>query len=207
MIRSPIYAYAYLSDDSLTLTASCRSLCSQSFIMLLRGEALSLPTVKLSHPMQQHQLPGASISVGAVKNEASKLLERIQRLSENTFVLKTVESTSSSSSAVRNVVGSRIRSESLKVVSEANANVVDDDSTRPDQLDVLTIGPESIILQKVSSTNRYEAYVNISLGLCSTATSASARVGAVEVRLQSSVAFLRLSKSQVTMSTSYRKER
>ena len=178
--------------------------------MLLRGEAL--PTVKLSHPMQHHQLPGASISVGAVKNEASKLLERIQRLSENTFVLKTVESTSSSSSsssssAVRNVVGSQIRSGSLKVVSEANANVVDDDSTRPDQLDVLTIGPESIILQKVSSTNRYEAYVNISLGLCSTATSASARLGAVEVRLQSSVAFLRLSKSQVTMSTGYRKER
>ena len=176
--------------------------------MLLRGEAL--PTVKLSHPMQHHQLPGASISVGAVKNEASKLLERIQRLSENTFVLKTVESTSSSSSsssAVRNVVGSQIRSGSLKVVSEANANAVDDDSTRSDQLDVLTIGPESIILQKVSSTNRYEAYVNISLGLCSTATSASARLGAVEVRLQSSVAFLRLSKSQVTMSTGYRKER
>jgi hypothetical protein len=173
--------------------------------MLLRGEAL--PTVKLSHPMQQHQLPGASISVGAAKNEASKLLERIQRLSENTFVLKTVESTSSSSSssssAVRNVVGSQIRSGSLKVVSEANA--VDDDATRSDQPDVLTIGPESIILQKVSSTNRYEAYVNISLGLCSTA--ASARVGAVEVRLQSSVAFLRLSKSQVTMSTGYRKER
>jgi hypothetical protein len=175
--------------------------------MLLRGEAL--PTVKLSHPMQQHQLPGASISVGAAKNEASKLLERIQRLNENTFVLKTVESTSSSSSssssAVRNVVGSQIRSGSLKVVTEANANAVDDDSTRSDQLDVLTIGPESIILQKVSSTNRYEAYVNISLGLCSTAT--SARVGAVEVRLQSSVAFLRLSKSQVTMSTGYRKER
>jgi len=174
--------------------------------MLLRGEAL--PTVKLSHPMQQHQLPGASISVGAAKNEASKLLERIQRLNENTFVLKTVESTSSSSSsssAVRNVVGSQIRSGSLKVVTEANA--VDDDSTRSDQLDVLTIGPESIILQKVSSTNRYEAYVNISLGLCSTATSASARLGAVEVRLQSSVAFLRLSKSQVTMSTVYRKER
>ena len=175
--------------------------------MLLRGEAL--PTVKLSHPMQQHQLPGASISVGAAKNEASKLLERIQRLSENTFILKTVESTSSSSSssssAVRNVVGSQIRSGSLKVVTEANANAVDDDSTRSDQLDVLTIGPESIILQKVSSTNRYEAYVNISLGLCSTA--ASARLGAVEVRLQSSVAFLRLSKSQVTMSTGYRKER
>ena len=174
--------------------------------MLLRGEAL--PTVKLSHPMQQHQLPGASISVGAAKNEASKLLERIQRLSENTFVLKTVESTSSSSSsslssAVRNVVGSQIRSGSLKVVSKANA--VDDDATRSDQLDVLTIGPESIILQKVSSTNRYEAYVNISLGLCSTTT--SARLGAVEVRLQSSVAFLRLSKSQVTMSTGYRKER
>jgi len=171
--------------------------------MLLRGEAL--PTIKLSHPMQQHQLPGTSISVGAVKNEASKLLERIQRLSENTFVLKTVENTtsSSSSSAVRNVVGSQIRSGSLKVVTEANANAVDDDSTRSDQPDVLTIGPESIILQKVSSTNRYEAYVNISLGICSTAT----RVGAVEVRLQSSVAFLRLSKSQVTMSTGYRKER
>lgn len=150
--------------------------------------------------MQQHQLPGASISVGAVKNEASKLLERIQRLNENTFVLKTVESTSSSSSStVRNVVGSQIRSGSLKVVSEVNANAVDDDATRPDQPDVLTIGPESIILQKVSSTNRYEAYVNISLG--SPATSA------VEVRLQSSVAFLRLSKSQVTMSMGCRKER
>lgn len=176
--------------------------------MLLRGEALSV--VKISHPMgQQHQLPGASIYVGAVKNEASKLLERIQRLSENTFVLKTVESTSSSStsaSAVRNVGGSQIRSGSLKVVSEANDNAnaaVDDDAMRPEQHDVLTIGPESIILQKVSSTNRYEAYVSISLGSPAT----SARATAVEVRLQSSVAFLRLSKSQVTMSTGCRKER
>lgn len=178
--------------------------------MLLRGEALSV--VKISHPMgQQHQLPGASINVGAVKNEASKLLERIQRLSENTFVLKTVESTSSSStsaSAVRNVGGSQIRSGSLKVVSEANNNAnayaaVNDDAMRPEQHDVLTIGPESIILQKVSSTNRYEAYVSISLGSPAT----SARATAVEVRLQSSVAFLRLSKSQVTMSTGCRKER
>jgi hypothetical protein len=176
--------------------------------MLLRGEALSV--VKISHPMgQQHQLPGASINVGAVKNEASKLLERIQRLSENTFVLKTVESTSSSStsaSAVRNVGGSQIRSGSLKVVSEANDNAnaaVDDDAMRPEQHDVLTTGPESIILQKVSSTNRYEAYVSISLGSPAT----SARATAVEVRLQSSVAFLRLSKSQVTMSTGCRKER
>ena len=156
---------------------------------------------------QQQQLPGASITVGApganVKNEASKLLDRIQRLSENnTFVLKTVENTSS-----RNVLGTQIRSGSLKVVSEAHvaaaAAVAALDATLPDQQQsALTIGPESIILQKVSSTNRYEAYVSISLG-----SPAAARAGAVEVRLQSSVAFLRLSRSQVTMSMGCSKER
>ena len=190
-------------------------LVAQSFIMLLRGEAL-LPA-KLSLPMklsqqqqqqQQQQLPGASITVGApganVKNEASKLLDRIQRLSENnTFVLKTVENTSTSS---RNVLGTQIRSGSLKVVSEAHvaaaAAVAALDATLPDQQQsALTIGPESILLQKVSSTNRYEAYVSISLG------SPAARAGAVEVRLQSSVAFLRLSRSQVTMSMGCSKER
>lgn len=137
-----------------------------------------------------------------VKNEASKLLDRIQRLSENnTFVLKTVENTSTSS---RNVLGTQIKSGSLKVVSEAHvAAAATVDATLPDQQQsALTIGPESIILQKVSSTNRYEAYVSISLG-----SPAAARAGAVEVRLQSSVAFLRLSRSQVTMSMGCSKER
>lgn len=172
--------------------------------MLLRGEALCK---KASSKQLQAGATLAGVSMGLVasKNEASKMLERIQKLnSDSTFVLKTVDY---SNSRV-NGLGSRMKSGSLKVVGEetnASTAKVEEDAAQVNSNRIggpsMTIGPESLILQRATSSNRYEACVSISAG---TWTGKSA----VEVvRLKPSVAFLRLSKSQVMISTSCTNER